>query len=161
MNPCPCGYFGTDACRCKETEVKKYQSKISGPILDRIDLQVELARLSLDERFAQTSAEESEGLRERIEMARELQIKRFDGKPIPFNAAIPGGHVRELCNFSERGLTRYKEVVGGNSLSTRSMDRLAKVARTVADLCGNEAVEPEYVDKAASFVVGGVLREAF
>lgn len=161
MNPCPCGYFGSDACRCKESDVKKYQSKISGPILDRIDLQVELARLSLDERFAETSELQSDSIRERVQAARERQLARFGDKNIPYNAAIPGGHVRDFCKLSESGFAHYKELIAHNSLSTRSMDRLAKVSRTVADLCASDEVEPPHIDKAASFVIGGILREAF
>jgi len=160
MNPCPCGFFGTDACRCKDSEVKKYQNKLSGPILDRIDLQVELSRLSLDERFADSSGVESDTLRSLVQQARDRQSRRYEGKGIPCNAAIPGGHVRELSCFSGEGFEKYKDIVGAKSLSTRSMDRLAKVSRTIADLRGAESIEPLDVEKAASFVVGGILREA-
>ena len=133
MNPCPCGYFGTEKCHCKPNDVKKYQKKISGPILDRIDLQVELNRLSTEERFAETEGDQSPKIRARVEAARGRQTKRFAGTGIPFNAAIPGGQVKQYCNFSELGFAKYKEVVTSNTLSTRSMDRLAKVARTIAD----------------------------
>ena len=161
MNPCPCGYYGTDMCRCKEADVKKYQKKISGPILDRIDLQVEMSRLSTQERFAETESNVSTKIRAVVEAARDRQTKRFAGTDIPFNAAIPGGRVRELCNFSPTGFDKYKETVASHTLSTRSMDRLAKVARTVADLAGSEQVEPPHVGKAKQFVVGGILREGF
>lgn len=161
MNPCPCGYFGSDKCRCKETDVRKYQKKLSGPIVDRIDLQVEMDRLSLDERFAATTTGESPKIRQSIERARNFQAKRFIGLDVPFNAAIPGGHVREHCEFSERGLEMYKHVIDESDLSTRSMDRLAKVARTIADLEAHETVEPRHIQEAATFVVGGMLREAF
>ena len=161
MNPCPCGYFGTDKCRCKENEVRKYQQKLSGPIIDRIDLQVEMDRLTLDERFAATTTGESPKIRHQIERARDLQIHRFFGLEVPFNAAMPGGRVRDFCEFSERGLDIFKHTIEESSLSTRSMDRLAKVSRTVADLEGNEKVEPRHVEEAATFVVGGMLRDAF
>jgi magnesium chelatase family protein len=161
MNPCPCGYFPSKECVCKENDVKKYQQKISGPILDRIDLQVEMQRLTLDERFAETTTGKSDVIRSRIEKARERQRKRFEGSEIPFNAAIPGGHVRDYCNFSADGFQRFKEAIESNSLSTRSMDRLAKVARTVADLQDSDTVETSHVSKASSFVIGGILREAF
>jgi magnesium chelatase family protein len=161
MNPCPCGYYGTETCRCKEADVRKYQKKISGPILDRIDLQVEMGRLSLEERFAETEADVSPRIRARVETARERQAKRFAGTGIPFNAAIPGGQVRRYCNFSPSALDRYKEVIEKSELSTRSMDRLAKVARTVADLLDSEQVEPGHVMKAVQYVVGGILRESF
>lgn len=161
MNPCPCGYFGSERCGCKAAEVRRYQKKISGPILDRIDLQVELARLSTDDRFAETVAEDSKSIRARVEEARERQRERFANLGVPFNAAIPGGEVRELCQFSDKGMARYRQVADENSLSTRSIDRLAKVARTIADLDGATTVDPQHVDAAASFVIGGLLRDAF
>ena len=162
MNPCPCGYHGSDQCRCKPSEVKKYQSKISGPILDRIDLKVELRRLTTEERFAPSETkEESPQLREQVEQARQRQAKRFAGKGIPHNAAIPGGHVLEYCQFSPSALNAYREVVDSNRMSTRSMDRLAKVARTIADLASSQEVEPQQVAKAASFMLGSSLQEAF
>jgi len=161
MNPCPCGYFGSDRCRCRASEVKKYQSRISGPILDRIDLQVEMKRLTTEERFADAGGDESPKIRVRVEAARAQQHKRFEGKAISCNAAIPGGHVREYCNFSSSGIERYRNVVDTVHLTTRSIDRLAKVSRTIADLNQSEQVESQHVDRAATFVVGGMLRESF
>lgn len=158
MNPCPCGYFGTDMCSCKERDVMKYQKKLSGPLLDRIDLQVDLRRLSTEERFAEGGADESPHIREQVERARHRQKNRFDGTGIPFNAAMPGGQVRELCRFSNSSLEFYKSLVDKHTLSTRSMDRLAKVARTVADLAGKDDPEQAHVETAASFVLGGMLR---
>jgi magnesium chelatase family protein len=161
MNPCPCGYFGTEMCRCKDLEVKKYQRKLSGPILDRIDLQVEMDRLTTEERFAEAEPDLSPRLRAAVERARQRQVERFAGTGIPFNAAIPGGRVFEYCGMTEEARGRFKATVDGNSLSTRSMDRLAKVARTIADLGDSERVQPTHIDKASSFVVGGILRESF
>jgi magnesium chelatase family protein len=160
MNPCPCGYYGTEKCRCREADVQKDQKKISGPILDRIDLKVEMSRLSVEEKFAEAEANVSPRIRARVEAARERQARRFEGTGIPFNGAIPGGRVRELCNFSPDGFEAYKAAIAGSSLSTRSSDRLAKVSRTVADLMGADQIEPPHVGKAKHYVVGGVLREA-
>ncbi len=161
MNPCPCGYFGTDRCRCTTADVKKYQSKISGPISDRIDLQVTLHPLTTDQRFAPTEDEQSPKLRAKVEMARQRQIARFAGKDIAHNAAIPGGAVMEYCQLSPQAMEHYKKVIDTNVLTTRSMDRLAKVARTVADLAEHDTVEPEHIDSACRFVIGGMLRENF
>jgi magnesium chelatase family protein len=161
MNPCPCGYYGTEKCCCRDGEIKKYQKKISGPILDRIDLQVEMSRLSVEEKFAVTESNQSPRIRARVETARAHQVKRFIGSDIPFNAAIPGGKVQELCNFSAEGFNSYKDVIAGSSLSTRSADRLAKVARTVADLFDAEKIEPPHLTKAKQYVIGGILREGF
>jgi magnesium chelatase family protein len=158
MNPCPCGFFGTPKCSCKNGDVKRYQKKISGPILDRIDLQVQMDPLSIDERFAPQEKDLSAKLRARVQAARDRQQQRFAGLNIPFNAAIPAARVRETCSFSPEGFEFYKQTVAQHSLSTRSVDRLAKVARTVADLAGAERVEPPHVKEAARFVIGGLLR---
>jgi magnesium chelatase family protein len=161
MNPCPCGFFGTDRCVCKDGDVDRYQKKISGPLLDRIDLQVELKSLSTDERFAETEENVSPRLRASVERARQKQQERFAGTEIPYNAAIPGGHVRDFCRFSDTAFDHYKSLIDKNTLSTRSMDRLAKVSCTIADLANDDCVEPKHLDKAATFVVGGMLRERF
>lgn len=161
MNPCPCGFFGTDRCRCKPAEVKRYQSKISGPISDRIDLQVTLKPLTTDERFAPTEEDVSPKLRAQVEAARQRQAKRFQGTEIAMNAAIPGGAVMDYCKLSPAALEHYKATIDANTLSTRSMDRLAKVARTVADLAESDTTEPEHIDAAARFVIGGTLRENY
>ena len=159
MNPCPCGFFGSDRCVCNDAAIDKYQSRISGPLLDRIDLQVELKPLTTDERFAPSEDGVSPRLRAKVELARERQRKRFEGTTTPFNAAMPGGHVADYCNFSSAGFERFKETIDSHRLSTRSMDRLAKVARTCADLADADQVEPVHFDKAASFVIGGMLRD--
>jgi len=159
MNPCPCGFFGTTRCRCKGADIKKYQSKLSGPMLDRIDLQVELKTLTSDERFAEPETEVSPKLRSVVESARDHQRRRFEGTNVPFNAAIPGGQVLDFCRLSSDGMAALKSLVSENALSTRSMDRLAKVSRTVADLEGCDCVQGGHLTKAAQFVIGGVLRD--
>jgi magnesium chelatase family protein len=96
-----------------------------------------------------------------IKAARERQHQWFEGTDIPFNAAIPGGHVRDYCYFSAAGWDHYKQCIDSCRLSTRLVDRLAKVARTVGDLARSESVELAHVDKAAIYVIGGMLREGF
>lgn len=160
MNPCPCGFHGSDKCKCSRAEVDKYQQKLSGPILDRIDLQVELKPLTVDERFSASEDGISPRIRALVEKARDRQDKRYLGTQIPFNAAMPGGHVADYCQFSANGLAHFKAIIGECGLSTRSMDRLAKVARTIADLANVDCVEPSHVQEAKEFVVGGVLRNA-
>jgi magnesium chelatase family protein len=161
MNPCPCGYFGTDDCRCKDTEIKRYLSKISGPILDRIDLQVELKPLTTKERMASAVPGQSQKLRAKVQKARDRQLERFKGTSIHCNAAISAGETFDYCQFAPDAVDHFTEVVDKNRVSTRSTNRLAKVARTVADLNGTEHVEKSHVDEAAQFVVGGLLREMF
>ncbi len=161
MNPCPCGYFGTDRCVCRDSDVEKYQKKISGPLLDRIDLQVDLRALSTDERFAEIEENVSPRLRQKVEAARDRQSKRFEGTEIPFNAAIPGGHVREYCKFADDAFSAFKQAIESNTMSTRSMDRLAKVGRTIADLDDSGTLEQRHIEKAVGFVIGGSLRDNF
>jgi magnesium chelatase family protein len=157
MNPCPCGFFGSDRCSCSRADVEKYQKKLSGPILDRIDLKVELDRLSFDERFAETEGEATPAIRKTVENARQHQVSRYFGSSVPFNAAMPGGHVMDYCDFSPDGLSTYKQTAEKSHLSTRSLDRLAKVARTIADLDDSEKIAPPHVEEAVSFVTGGLL----
>lgn len=161
MNPCPCGYHPSPQCRCTAREVERYLKKISGPILDRIDLQVELDRLTADERFAPTTDGESAHVRAVVARARERQEDRFAETSIPFNAAIPGGRVEDYCRFAPNGRERFRAIISEENVSTRSMDRLAKVARTIADLDAADMVTPAHVDEARQFVIGGLLRDAF
>ncbi len=158
MNPCPCGYHGLPRCSCTPREVKRYQKKISGPILNRIDLQVQMKAVSHEDRFATPEKDLSRILRARVQTARERQQLRFAGTGIPFNAAIPAEGVQEFCKFSAEGFEFYKQTVAQHSLSTRSVDRLAKVARTVADLAGAEHLQPPHVAEAAKDVIGGFLQ---
>lgn len=124
-------------------------------------MQVELARLTTEERFAPPEENVTAKFRAAVESARERQLRRFTGTDIPFNAAIPGGQVQERCAFSAEGMAKFKEIVSGRTLSTRSMDRLAKVARTIADLEQSDAVEATHLSKASRYVIGGILRDAF
>jgi|GEM_PF-2904732 len=110
---------------------------------------------------APTEDEQSPKLRAKVEMARQRQTVRFAGNDIAHNAAIPGGAVMEYCQLSPQAMDHYKKVSDTNVLTTRSMDRLAKVARTVADLAEHDTVEPEHIDSACRFVIGGMLRENF
>jgi magnesium chelatase family protein len=158
MNPCPCGYAGTPQCTCDAKSIEKYQKKLSGPLLDRIDLQVPVLPLSLDERFAPVADDESSKMRALVEKARQRQQQRFTGTDIPHNAAIPGGMVQDHCQFSAAGFTAFKDAISRGHVSTRTTDRLAKVSRTIADLDGSETLESKHIDEATRYVAGGVLQ---
>ncbi|MFN9973253.1 MAG: hypothetical protein ACK58T_25545 [Phycisphaerae bacterium] len=120
-----------------------------------------MSRLSTEERFAEPPPPLSEKLRDQVELARERQSVRFRETGVAFNAAIPGGRVRDFCRFTAESLEHFRKLVDENTLTTRSIDRLAKVARTVADLDGSEDLRPRDLDSAARFVVGGILRDSF
>jgi magnesium chelatase family protein len=158
MNPCPCGYAGTEQCTCDSKAIERYQKKLSGPLLDRIDLQVEIRPLTMDERFSPVADGVSRRLRDMVQKARLRQLERFKGTMISTNATIPGGQVPDYCQFSPAGFDAYKDVISRGRVSTRTTDRLAKVARTIADLEASKNVEPNHVEEAASFVAGGVLQ---
>ena len=148
MNPCPCGYAGSERCTCSPKEIERYQQRISGPLLDRIDLQVGMRPLTTEERFSPTSVGESRRLRELVQKARDRQISRFQGEAISCNAAIPGGAVADYCEFSSSGFGEYKRVIEGSAVTTRTSDRLARVARTIADLRGSEQIDSVDVQEA-------------
>ncbi|PAY17160.1 hypothetical protein CKO51_22890 [Rhodopirellula sp. SM50] len=153
MNPCPCGYAGSERCTCAAKEVDKYQQKISGPLLDRIDLQVAMRPLTTDERFAKTKDGESKRLRAIVQAARDKQTKRFAKTPISCNAAIPGGAVADYCEFSEDGFAEYKRVLEETSVTTRTSDRLARVSRTIADLEDHPQIESSDVLEAEKLMI--------
>jgi len=182
MNPCPCGYAGQHLCKgcnqlcanpttcdhCGKTEMKprcicapaavtKYRKKLSGPILDRIDLKVDIQALTTEQKFAAASAESSADVRARVEAARTRQLERYKGTSILSNAAIPGGQLLKWCVFTDEGLKAYRGVLEGRHFSTRAGDRLAKTARTIADLSGAEKIEPAHILEAEKFLSGSVL----
>ncbi len=159
MNPCPCGYAGDPRCRCDAKAIERYQKKLSGPFLDRMDLQVFLKPLTHEERFADVSEGESAKIRVRVEKARDRQINRLHGLGISCNSAIPGGQIPEFCRMTEDGETVYRETIERAAVSTRTCDRLAKVARTIADLDGVDLIDSKHVNEAAEFVAAGILQK--
>jgi len=178
MNPCPCGFGGQyqcvdclhiqespmegcrrckgqklrERCTCTPQQVARYTKRISGPLLDRIDMKVAVEPLDLEEKFAEGSAEPSKVIRERVAAARERQAHRYEGTPIPCNAFIPGGQVSRWCVFEEPGFEAYRNAVAKLSLSTRATDKLAKLSRTVADLAAQEKIGPNHVTEAVGLL---------
>ena len=155
MNPCPCGYYNhpEKECVCGPGVVKRYLSKISGPLLDRIDLHVEVTPVSYDELSSQERPKEtSDHLRERVIRAREIQAERFkNAKGIHCNAQMPSRMVRETCALSPAGLTLLKTAMERLQLSARAYDRIIKVARTAADLAGSPEIRIEDLAEAINF----------
>ena len=129
-----------ERCTCTPQQVGRYRKKISGPLLDRIDMKVAVDPVDLEEKFAATTAEPSNTIRERVAVARERQAHRFAGTPTPCNAFIPGGQVSRWCQFDEAGFDAYRTAVAKLNLSTRATDKLAKLSRTVADLACQEKI---------------------
>ncbi|MEL6970289.1 MAG: YifB family Mg chelatase-like AAA ATPase [Bacteroidota bacterium] len=155
MNPCPCGYHNhpEKECSCGPGRVERYLNKISGPLLDRIDLHVEVTPVSYDELSDDARpAEQSEDIRERVIQARDLQRQRFaDQKGIYANAQMSSRMVREVCQISKPGSLLIKKAMERLQLSARAYDRILKVARTIADLGGSPDIKIEHLAEAIHF----------
>lgn len=154
MNPCPCGYYNhpEKECICPPGMVQKYLSKISGPLLDRIDLHVEVTPVNFNELSSDRAAEKSELIRERVIKAREIQIERFDNRPdLHANAQMSPQMVRDLCKIDVAGQTLLKKAMEKLGLSARAYDRILKVSRTIADLAGSEEIKLEHLAEAIHF----------
>jgi magnesium chelatase family protein len=136
MNPCPCGYRGSRAsdCRCDDTTVAKYMAKLSGPLLDRIDLHVAVARVSFDELVGTEPIETSQTIRARVEGARDRQRLRLANSGIACNAQIAAADVRTMCRLDAGSMDLLQAAMARGSVSARAFDRVARVARTIADL---------------------------
>lgn len=153
MNPCPCGYLGhpTISCRCSEKTVDKYLSKVSGPLLDRMDIQVEVAPLEYSDLTSQTQEESSAQVRERICRARALQEERFKGTDTKCNAGMTAAQLREYCQLTEEASKKMAAAFDRMGLSGRAYDRILKVARTIADLSGSEQIESRHLMEALQY----------
>jgi len=154
MNPCPCGYYNHPdrECVCGPGIVQKYLSKISGPLLDRIDLHVEVTPVNFTELSSERLSEKSETIRERVIKAREIQEKRFTDQPdLHCNAQMGSKMVRQVCKISEAGQALLKKAMEKLGLSARAYDRILKVARTIADLAGTEDIQIEHLAEAIQF----------
>ena len=137
MNPCPCGYYGhpTRRCSCMPNQVQKYMNKISGPLMDRIDIQVEIEPVEFDDMASRQAAESSSSIRERVVKAREIQQERFKDLPgIHCNAQMTGRMLRRFAWPDEAGLAKLKAQMTKLNMSARAFDRILRVARTIADL---------------------------
>jgi magnesium chelatase family protein len=154
MNPCPCGYYNhpEKECVCGPGVVQRYLSRISGPLLDRIDLHVEVVPVSFDEMTQHRVAECSEKIRERVVHARLMQTKRFcDSEDIFCNAMMPSNLVKEICVVGDAGVSLLKTAMERIGLSARAYDRILKVSRTIADLAGTEDIRAEHLAEAIQY----------
>ncbi len=152
MNPCPCGYYpNRNQCRCTTQQIKKYMSRVSGPILDRIDLCVELHAVDISSLHNGKRAESSKELRERVETARMWQEKRFKGTKYRFNGDISGAEAEKYCALGKQERKCMEELYNTLQLSARVYHRILKVARTIADLAGEEAIKEEHLLEAACY----------
>ena len=154
LNPCPCGYLGDSirTCTCTPYQAERYWSRLSGPLLDRIDLQVEVPRLSQDELLGVELAEPSGSIRVRVVAARERQTARFEGvSGVYCNAQMKTRQLREHCKLDADSQQMLRHAIQKLGLSGRSYDRVLKVARTISDLEGADDIQASHVAEAIQY----------
>jgi magnesium chelatase family protein len=153
MNPCPCGHLGDkrQQCRCTPAQIQRYRAKVSGPLLDRIDLHIEAPALSFAELRSPRTGEPSAPIRQRVEAARTLQQARFAGARLPVNARMSHAQIRECCAIDSAMGDLLQRAMERLSLSARAYDRILKVSRTIADLAGAERIESPHLLEAIQY----------
>ena len=150
MNPCKCGYYGhpTHECKCSPEAIKRYLSKISGPLLDRIDIQIEVPSVEYEDISSQEAGESSDSIKQRVLEAREFARKRYEGEGIDSNARLSPSQIRKFCKLDEAGETLMENAFKQMNLSARGYDRVLKVARTVADLEKKDIIGAKHIAAA-------------
>jgi magnesium chelatase family protein len=154
MNPCPCGHFGdpNKECTCQAWMVQKYLMRISGPLMDRIDLHIDVPAVRYRELAGNETGETSGRIRERVAAAREIQSRRFAGmKGVYSNADMHPREIRQFCRVDDACAQLLKMAITRLGLSARAYDRILKVARTIADLAGADTLRPEHVSEAIQY----------
>jgi magnesium chelatase family protein len=153
MNPCPCGNLGSQIknCTCSQSQIIRYQKKISGPILDRIDIHIEVPQVKYEKLSSKAVAESSKKVRNRVERTRKVQFERFLDEEININSEMSARKIRKYCPLDERGRALLKNAVAQMGLSARGYHRVLKLSRTIADLAGSENIRPEHVAEAIQY----------
>jgi magnesium chelatase family protein len=153
MNPCPCGYYGDPEkeCTCSMTMVSRYQKRISGPLLDRIDIHVEVPRVDYEKLSSDRLGEPSSAVRARVEAARKRQRVRFEGTALSCNADMGPAEIRQYCQVDEAAQSLLKAAMQQMHLSARAYHRVLKLARTIADLAGSEHIQTAHIAEAIQY----------
>jgi magnesium chelatase family protein len=153
MNPCPCGFFGDleRDCTCTPNSVTRYQKRISGPLLDRIDIHVEVPRVDFEKLSSDRDGEPSESVRDRVDRAREKQRERFGETDLVCNADMGPAEVRKYCHLDETGLALVRQAMSQLQLTARGYHRVLKLARTIADLAGDDEIIPNHLAEALQY----------
>lgn len=153
MNPCPCGFFGDRKreCHCSPYQIQKYRAKISGPLLDRIDIHIEVPALQYRELVEKEDGESSKTIKQRVTQARERQLERFKGSKIYSNSQMSHKQIRKYCAIDEEAKELLKMAINELGISARAYDKILKVARTVADLTDNEEITTNHISEAIQY----------
>ncbi len=153
MNPCPCGYFGdsTYNCNCTPHQISRYLDKVSGPLLDRFDIHLEVSPISIDKLTGELTGETSEKMKMEVDKARDIQLERYKKKGIYNNAQLNSKHMRTYCKLTNSQKVMLKDAFVAISLSARAYDRILRVARTIADLEGKEHIMDHHLAEAIQY----------
>jgi magnesium chelatase family protein len=153
LNPCPCGYYGDPRreCRCSPRQVENYRNRISGPLLDRIDIHVEAPAVEFKELSSNERAEPSAAIRERVVAAREIQAQRFKGTRTRANAGMSHAQLKQHCQLDAESTEMLRLAMAELQLSARAYDRILKVARTIADLADSTSIRFEHLAEAIQY----------
>ena len=153
LNPCPCGFFGhpTRRCTCPQGAAQRYLSRVSGPLLDRLDIHIEVPPVDFKKLSSEERSEPSASVQERVNRARQLQQKRFESLGIHANGQMSAGQTRQFCRLDEDGRRLLEAAFSSLGLSARAYDKILRVARTVADLAGSESIEAPHLAEAIQF----------
>jgi magnesium chelatase family protein len=153
MNPCPCGYYSDPAneCTCTVPQIQRYRSKISGPLMDRIDIHIEVPAVKYRDLASRDPGEPSVEIKKRVDKARKIQLERFDGMKIYCNAQMSNRHIKRFCQIDEPSQKLLELAIDRFGLSARAYTRILKVARTIADLEGQEHMQPSHLSEAIQY----------
>jgi len=153
MNPCPCGFYGSDTqkCNCTKEQIRKYLSKISGPLLDRIDLQIEVSRVPYQKLDSNKKEETSEEIRKRVNKARRIQLERYKGQEIFSNSELPPALIEKYCKLDSKSKKILEDAFEKLGLSARAYGRILKVARTIADLDNSRDIKTQHLAEAIQY----------
>ena len=154
VNPCPCGYYGSDVkqCKCLPGAISRYQKRISGPILDRIDLHIDVSQVKAEKLIAAgVNAENSKTIQKRVQNARNVQLKRFNGLKTKNNAEMSTKLAREYCKLTPDEEKLMRQAISSLGLSARSYYKVLKVARTIADLGQEADIQSKHLSEALQF----------
>ena len=153
MNPCPCGFYGhpTKKCTCAKGVPQKYMAKVSGPLLDRLDIHVEVPQVEFSKLSSEEKGESSAEIKKRVNAARKIQTERFKGSPVTCNAKMTPSQTAEFCRLSESGKKILERCFETMDLSARAYDKILRIARTIADLEGSETIEVPHITEAVQY----------
>ena len=154
MNPCPCGYFGSSReCKCSPFQIQRYVGKISGPLMDRIDIHIDVPAVEFKELRGRGTPEgdSSEEIRARVIEARKIQLERLSGEGVYSNSAMQPRHIRKFCELDTDSETLLERAMLKQGLSARAHDRILKVARTIADLDKSEKIQASHISEAINY----------